>query len=427
MRKSMAANCLVQLEVKDEIYKVGGAHAAITAGLCAALTISQTIAPVAQAFAAEQESVKAVQGVEFTTMNFYQGNKVVATAALPSGTAFAEFRATADGAVEVPEGKVLAGWKRVGDEDKNLISGDVKIEGASVNVEAVFADASDPVTSHTVTFHDEDGSFLQTVEYRSDIKFGAFAFVPEAPEGYEFAGWVYGDEGRTPVNADHEVTGDWHVYASYTKKADPVTSHTVTFHDEDGSFLQTVEYKSDQAFGLFSEGIAPEKDGFEFAGWVYGDDNHTAVDPTDLVTGDWHVYASYVKKDAPQAKVFKVTFWDGLTWTEDAVVEVEEGKTVAAPTDPACEGFKFEGWFVDKALKEAYDFSTPVNGDMVLYAKWSKTAEAPKDEQKPVTPSDKNAGLPQTGDASMIAMGFAAASGAVLSAAGYFSSKRRKH
>ena len=283
-------------------------------------------------------------------MNFYQGNKVVATAALPSGTAFAEFRATADGAVEVPEGKVLAGWKRVGDEDKNLISGDVKIEGASVNVEAVFADASDPVTSHTVTFHDEDGSFLQTVEY-----------------------------------------------------------------------------KSDQAFGLFSEGIAPEKDGFEFAGWVYGDDNHTAVDPTDLVTGDWHVYASYTKKDAPQAKVFKVTFWDGLTWTEDAVVEVEEGKTVAAPTDPACEGFKFEGWFVDKALKEAYDFSTPVNGDMVLYAKWSKTAEAPKDEQKPVTPSDKNAGLPQTGDASMIAMGFAAASGAVLSAAGYFSSKRRKH
>ena len=155
------------------------------------------------------------------------------------------------------------------------------------------------MTSHTVTFHDEDGSFLQTVEYRSDIKFGAFAFVPEAPEGYEFAGWVYGDEGRTPVNADHEVTGDWHVYASYTKKADPVTSHTVTFHDEDGSFLQTVEYKSDQAFGQFSEGIAPEKDGFEFAGWVYGDDNHTAVDPTDLVTGDWHVYASCTTRPTP--------------------------------------------------------------------------------------------------------------------------------
>ena len=201
----------------------------------------------------------------------------------------------------------------------------------------------------------------------------------------------------------------------------------MTFHAEDGTFLQTVEYKSDQAFGLFSEGIAPEKDGYEFAGWTYGDDAHTPVKADDVVTGDWHVYASYVKKDAPQAKVFKVTFWDGLTWTEDAVVEVEEGKTVAAPTDPACEGFKFEGWFVDKALKEAYDFSAPVNGDMVLYAKWSKTAEAPKDEQKPVTPSDKNAGLPQTGDASMIAMGFAAASGAVLSAAGYFSSKRRKH
>ena len=77
------------------------------------------------------------------------------------------------------------------------------------------------MTSHTVTFHDEDGSFLQTVEYRSDIKFGAFAFVPEAPEGYELAGWVYGDDNHTAVDPTDLVTGDWHVYASYTKKADP--------------------------------------------------------------------------------------------------------------------------------------------------------------------------------------------------------------
>ena len=332
-----------------------GRNVAITAGLCAALTIGQTIAPVSQAFAlsnqvSAQERDASGEPVEFTTVNFYVGGKVVSTAALPSGTAFAQFSSSADGAFKVPAGKVLAGWKWTGDSDKNLIPGDYKVEGESANVEAVFADA-----------------------------------------------------------------------------AVDVASHAVTFHAEDGTFLQTVEYKSDQAFGLFSEGIAPEKDGYEFAGWTYGDDAHTPVKADDVVTGDWHVYASYVKKDAPQAKVFKVTFWDGLTWTEDAVVEVEEGKTVAAPTDPACEGFKFEGWFVDKALKEAYDFSAPVNGDMVLYAKWSKTAEAPKDEQKPVTPSDKNAGLPQTGDASMIAMGFAAASGAVLSAAGYFSSKRRKH
>ena len=245
-------------------------------------------------------------------------------------------------------------------------------------------------------------------------------------EGYTLTGWSYDREGADPFVEGTKLDKHVTLYAQWQKN-DVVSTHTVTFHAEDGTFLQTVEYKSDQAFGLFSEGIAPEKGGYEFAGWTYGDEAHTPVKADGVVTGDWHVYASYVKKDAPQAKVFKVTFWDGLTWTEDAVVEVEEGKTVAAPTDPECEGFKFEGWFVDKALKEAYDFSAPVNGDMVLYAKWSKTAEAPKDEQKPVTPSDKNAGLPQTGDASMIAMGFAAASGAVLSAAGYFSSKRRKH
>jgi len=327
-----------------------GRNVAITAGLCAALTISQAIAPVSQAFALGQQPAKASE------------------------------------------------------EKAEYHSLDVRADESDFSVQR--------------SAYEEDTDLLKVLQ--GLVEQGIIA-VPEGKEVvFHFAG---SDE---PITALTMGTADLTVYFKFVDKA-PVASHAVTFHDEDGSFLQTVEYKSDQAFGLFSEGIAPEKDGFEFAGWVYGDDNHTAVDPTDLVTGDWHVYASYTKKDAPQAKVFKVTFWDGLTWTEDAVVEVEEGKTVAAPTDPACEGFKFEGWFVDKALKEAYDFSTPVNGDMVLYAKWSKTAEAPKDEQKPVTPSDKNAGLPQTGDASMIAMGFAAASGAVLSAAGYFSSKRRKH
>lgn len=331
-----------------------GRNVAITAGLCAALTIGQTIAPVSQAFALSngataQKVSSTSKNVEFSTLNFRVAGETVSTVALPFGTEFSEFRAHAgEKDIVAPEGKVFVGWKLAGDPDEKLIDNAWAPKVGTKDVDAVFADA-------------------------------------------------------------------------------PVASHTVTFHAEDGTFLQTVEYKSDQAFGLFSEGIAPEKDGYEFAGWTYGDDTRTPVKADDVVTGDWHVYASYVKKDAPQAKVFKVTFWDGLTWTEDAVVEVEEGKTVAAPTDPACEGFKFEGWFVDKALKEAYDFSAPVNGDMVLYAKWSKTAEAPKDEQKPVTPSDKNAGLPQTGDASMVAMGFAAASGAVLSAAGYFSSKRRKH
>ena len=405
-----------------------GRNVAVTAGLCAALTVSQAVAPISTAFALENtmSGKDSVARAAYHNLDVRsdEGDFLIHSAAYKEGEDLLTVLEglVTQGSIVAPEGKDVL-FHFAGSD--NSIS-ELNMGTSDLTVYYKFVD-KDPVASHTVTFHGEDGAVLQAIEYRSDIKFGAFSFVPEAPEGYEFAGWTYGDDNRTPVNADLEVTGDWHVYASYVKKDAPVASHAVTFHAEDGEVLQTVEYKSDQAFGLFSEGIAPEKDGYEFAGWTYGDDAHTPVKADDVVTGDWHVYASYVKKDAPQAKVFKVTFWDGLTWTEDAVVEVEEGKTVAAPTDPACEGFKFEGWFVDKALKEAYDFSAPVNGDMVLYAKWSKTAEAPKDEQKPVTPSDKNAGLPQTGDASMIAMGFAAASGAVLSAAGYFSSKRRKH
>ena len=482
-----------------------GKSAAITAGLCAALTISQTIAPVSQAFALSNAEVSAKTNNSDPVVVFVaQGGQFA------GGVEAMRVAAQMDGTIVLPlqptrEGFTFHGWSYDPRGDKMYEQGDKIDVDKHVTLYAqwqkndvvefltsfdanggVFFDGKDytetaPQKDGSVVFpllptregytltgwsYDREGAdpfvegtkldkhvtlyaqwqkndvveFLTSFDANGGVFFDGKDYTETAPqkdgsvvfpllptrEGYTLTGWSYDREGADPFVEGTKLDKHVTLYAQWQKN-DVVSTHTVTFHAEDGTFLQTVEYKSDQAFGLFSEGIAPEKGGYEFAGWTYGDEAHTPVKADGVVTGDWHVYASYVKKDAPQAKVFKVTFWDGLTWTEDAVVEVEEGKTVAAPTDPECEGFKFEGWFVDKALKEAYDFSAPVNGDMVLYAKWSKTAEAPKDEQKPVTPSDKNAGLPQTGDASMIAMGFAAASGAVLSAAGYFSSKRRKH
>jgi oligopeptide transport system substrate-binding protein len=72
---------------------------------------------------------------------------------------------------------------------------------------------------------------------------------------------------------------------------------------------------------------------------------------------------------------FKVTVQlnDGST---PQVVEVEEGAFLpaqATPTRPDVNGkaYSFTGWFTDSALTEVYDFSTPVNADLTLYAGWS--------------------------------------------------------
>ena len=48
-----------------------------------------------------------------------------------------------------------------------------------------------------------------------------------------------------------------------------------------------------------------------------------------------------------------------------------QGRPMVRPADPVREGYTFEGWYRDAAGARAWDFSSPVTGDMTLYAKWS--------------------------------------------------------
>lgn len=106
-----------------------------------------------------------------------------------------------------------------------------------------------------------------------------------------------------------------------------------------------------------------------------------------------------------------------------------DGKLEGEAPVPTKDGWTFEGWFTkDGAL---FDFSKPIDHDMVLTAKWSKPltgigeakpVEPAKPQEKPqATP---NGGLPQTGDPASFAamMGFA---GAALAVAGAKGRKRR--
>ena len=62
--------------------------------------------------------------------------------------------------------------------------------------------------------------------------------------------------------------------------------------------------------------------------------------------------------------------FDALNGSEVKTVKVIDGNGVEKPADPEKEGFIFEGWFLDLNSEEEYKFTTPVNDDLVLYAKW---------------------------------------------------------
>ena len=106
-----------------------------------------------------------------------------------------------------------------------------------------------------------------------------------------------------------------------------------------------------------------------------------------------------------------------------------DGKLEGEAPVPTKDGWTFEGWFTKDGV--LFDFSKPIDHDMVLTAKWSKPltgigeakpVEPAKPQEKPqATP---NGGLPQTGDPTSFAamMGFA---GAALAVAGAKGRKRR--
>lgn len=52
---------------------------------------------------------------------------------------------------------------------------------------------------------------------------------------------------------------------------------------------------------------------------------------------------------------------------------VAKGTAATAPTDPTAEGYTFGGWYEEAACTNAFSFSTVLNADKTVYAKWTES------------------------------------------------------
>ena len=352
------------------------------------------------------------------------------------------------------EGYTFAGWTydREGtdpvDFDNPLVGG-----GKHATLYAQW-NAVEKDNSIDVLYFANGGTFFDGNETLQGVTDGdGVARQPLAPtrEGYTFAGWTYDSEGTDPVDFSKPLVGGGDhatLFAQWTedKGADVDENKNVKdvlYFANGGVFFDgnvTLQGVTDSD-GVARQPLAPTREGYTFAGWTYDSEGTDPVDFSKPVQGGGdHVtfYAQWTKNETPAVQTHKVNFYvDGSTTT----VEVEDGKTVAQPTDPSVDGFNFVGWSSSKESFKKFDFSTPITEDTTVYAfftaKTPKSETLKKDEGKKQVAADKkdeakaekkdDAALASTGDPAFVVTSAAALTGAVAVAVGMYMTKRREH
>lgn len=76
-----------------------------------------------------------------------------------------------------------------------------------------------------------------------------------------------------------------------------------------------------------------------------------------------------------KAITYTVSF-DSNGGSDVAAQKVKGGEVATKPANPTKDGASFDGWYTDSALTAEYDFSTPVQANFTLYAKWNESGSS---------------------------------------------------
>ena len=201
-------------------------------------------------------------------------------------------------------------------------------------------------------------------DWLCEISYDPDLYVAEFNTAFPNLKHVRNDEKIVPVTLIW-ADGSWQLK---TQGSVHVTEeYTVTFNAYGGFPMPDEQHvKSGEKAVLPAE---PTLKGHTFAFWYLGDDeeNATAYDFDTPVTGDITLTAKW------NINKYTVTFNSYGGTPVPPAQEVEYGLTATKPDDPTLKGYTFAFWYLgdDEQNATAYDFDTPVTGDITLTAKWN--------------------------------------------------------
>ena len=235
-----------------------------------------------------------------------------------------------------------------------------------------------------VDFNVSGGSFVSS----QVIKKGGEINWPNDPtrDGYSFAGWYKDKDYNEKFYPDSEISNNTILYAKWDKILKEVNA-TVKIPEPgkapDFNIISddTSKYKVSDSYWYLYEDPYPhlsESDVFE-SGKAYSlrvifnlKDGYVVDDNTVFkINGvETSCYGSNVNRELT-FYIHTIQF-DSNDGNEISNQELYTSSKIVKPENPTREGYVFEGWYTDSELKEQYDFNTPVNNNIKLYAKWTK-------------------------------------------------------
>jgi uncharacterized repeat protein (TIGR02543 family) len=204
------------------------------------------------------------------------------------------------------------------------------------------------------------------------VTYGSQVGVLPVPlnEGYVLTGWfTQQNGGGSPYTAStiYSFTDNTTLYAHWTPVAYNIAYKNIYEAPNDNASTYTIESGAKL--------MSIERDGYTFDGWFTKDDFSGGVMQEVLrgTTGAKTFYARWVPK------AYKVMF-DAVGGSEVFTQDVTYGSSMTLP-QPLRMGYIFEGWWTmaSGGIQYTEDSLYGVSGDILLYARWTKSPEPVED------------------------------------------------
>ena len=226
----------------------------------------------------------------------------------------------------------------------------------------------------TVTFNTDGGSKISSIE----IEKGSKLNKPANPtkEGHIFVEWLLDNNS---FNFDIEIVNDITLIAKWEEvKADEVT---ITFNSNGGSSVANKVIKKGEKV---SKPANPTRTGYTFNGWYLDNKSfnfNTSIEKDITLTAKWtknqtsssnnNSSQSQTPSKPQEVKKYTVTF-NSNGGSSVATQTIVAGGKATKPADPKRDGYTFVNWTHNGG---AYNFNSPVNGNVILVANWEKIPE----------------------------------------------------